>query len=205
VADVHQKALNAAPKPGVFISNLQEPSGPSNLVVRTHGDPKLLTQVLQKEIHSVDRDIPISGVKTMDEFVSSSVAAPRFNAILLAGFASLALLLAAVGIFGVISYSVAQRTQELGIRRALGADSLSVMRLVLTQGLSLAAIGLLIGLAGAFAVTRLLESLLYGVTATDPLTFAAVAGTLTVVALLASYIPARRASSIDPMVALRYE
>jgi putative ABC transport system permease protein len=205
VGDVRQKALDTDPKPGVFISNLQEPSGPSNLVARTHGDPKLLAQAIQKEIHALDPDIPISGVETMDAYVSASVAAPRFNTILLAGFAGLALVLAAVGIFGVISYSVAQRTQELGIRRALGADSWSVMRLVLTQGLGLAGIGLVIGLAGAFALTRLLESLLFGVTATDPITFGAVIAILSAVAGLASYLPARRAATIDPMVALRYE
>jgi putative ABC transport system permease protein len=205
VGDVRQKALNTDPKPGVFISNLQEPSGPSNLVARTHGDPKLLAQALQKEIHSIDPDIPISEVETMDAYVSASVAAPRFNTILLAGFAGLALLLAGVGIFGVISYSVAQRTQELGIRRALGADSWSVMRLVLTQGLGLAGIGLIIGLAGAFALTRLLDSLLFGITATDPMTFGVVIAILAAVAGLASYLPARRAATVDPLVALRYE
>jgi putative ABC transport system permease protein len=141
----------------------------------------------------------------MDEYVSSSVAAPRFNTILLGCFAGLALVLAAVGIFGVISYSVAQRTQELGIRRALGADSWSVMRLVLVQGLGLAGIGLALGFAGAFAVTRLLESLLFGVTATDPETFCVVAAILVGVVLVASYLPARRAGNVDPMVALRYE
>jgi putative ABC transport system permease protein len=205
VGDVRQRALDAKPRAGVFISNLQEPSGPSNLVVRTHGDPKMLAQAIQREIHSINRDIPISGVRTMDEDVSSSVATPRFNTILLGVFAALALALAAVGIFGVISYSVAQRTQELGIRRALGADSWSVMRLVLMQGLGLAGIGLAVGLAGAFAVTRLLGSLLFEVTATDPMTFSVVAAILVVVALLASYIPARRAATVDPMVALRWE
>jgi putative ABC transport system permease protein len=205
VGDVHQAAIATAPKPGVFISNLQEPSGPSNLVVRTHGDPKLLTQAIGREVHAIDPEIAISDVKTMDEYVSASVAAPRFNTILLGAFAALALVLAAVGIFGVISYSVAQRTQELGIRRALGADSWSVMRLVLAQGLGLAGIGLAIGLAGAFAVTRMLESLLFGVTSTDPLTFVAVGATLIMVAALASYLPARRAASVDPMVALRDE
>jgi putative ABC transport system permease protein len=205
VGDVHQKAMDADPRPGVLIDNMQEPSGPSNLVARTHGDPKMLSQAIQKEIHALDRNIPVSGVATMDEYVSSSVASARFNTILLGCFAALALTLASVGIFGVISYSVAQRTQELGIRRALGADSLSVMRLVLLQGLGLAGIGLVVGLAGAFAVTRLLASLLFGVTSTDPLTFVVVAAILAGVALLASYLPARRAASVDPMVALRYE
>jgi putative ABC transport system permease protein len=205
VGDVRQKALDTDPKPGVFVSNLQEPSGPSNLVARTHGDPKLLAQTIVREIHALNADVPISGIRTMDEYVSSSVAAPRFNTILLGGFAALALVLAAVGIFGVISYSVAQRTQELGIRRALGASSWSVMSMVLGKGLGLAGIGLAIGIAGSFAVTRLLESLLFGVTATDPLTFVAVAAILAAVALLASYLPARRAATVDPMVALRYE
>jgi putative ABC transport system permease protein len=205
VGDVHQTAIDTNPKPAVFIDNAQEPSDPSNLIVRTHGAPMLLAQAIEREIHALDHNIPISNVKTMDEYVSSSVASARFNTILLGCFAALALALASVGIFGVISYSVAQRTQELGIRRALGADSLSVMRLVLVQGLGLAGIGLLIGLAGAFAVTRLLDSLLFGVTATDPLTFVGVAAILASVAMLASYLPARRAASVDPMVALRYE
>jgi putative ABC transport system permease protein len=205
VGDVRQKALDTDPKPGVFISNLQEPSGPSNLVARAHGDPKRLAQTIVREIHLLNPDLPISGIRTMDEYVSSSVASPRFNTILLGAFAALALVLAAVGIFGVISYSVAQRTQELGIRRALGADSWSMMRLVLAQGLSLAGIGLAVGLVGAFALTRLLESLLFGVAATDPITFLFVAMIVVAVALLASYLPARRAGAVDPMVALRYE
>ena len=141
----------------------------------------------------------------MDEYVSESVAAPRFNTILLGGFAVLALVLAAVGIFGVISYSVAQRTREIGVRRALGADTWGVMRLVLGQGMGLTAIGVAIGVVGAFGVTRLLQTLLFGVTPTDPATFAGVAAVLSAVAFLASYLPARRASKVDPMAALRHE
>jgi len=156
-------------------------------------------------VHSLDREIPISDVKTMDEYVSASVAAPRFNTILLGGFAGLALALAAVGIFGVISYSVAQRTQEIGIRRALGADGRNVMRLVLGQGLRLAGLGIVVGTAGALAVTRLLATLLYEVAPTDAATFAGVAVVLAVVACAASYLPARRAAEVDPMVALKYE
>jgi len=155
VGDVHQRSLDKKPNPGVFICAFQEPTGPAYLVARTHGDPKQLANAIQAEIHSMDKDLPIAEVKTMDEYVSASVAAPRFNTILLGAFAALALVLAAVGIFGVISYSVAQRTQEIGIRRALGADSGSVVRMVLAQGLGLTVIGLAIGAAGALAVTRL--------------------------------------------------
>jgi len=205
VEDVHQQSLDKDVKAEVFLCNLQEPTGPVYLVARTHGDPRLLAKAIQAEIHSLDRDIPISDVKTMDEYVAAAVAAPRFNTILLGGFAALALLLAAVGIFGVISYSVAQRTQEIGIRRALGAGTGSVMRLVVAQGMGLAAIGIAIGLVGALAATRLLQTLLFGVTPTDPVTFGGVAVVLSAVAFVASYWPARRAARVDPMEALRHE
>jgi len=205
VEDVHQQSLDKDVKAEVFLCNLQEPTGPVYLVARTHGDPRLLAKAIQAEIHSLDRDIPISDVKTMDEYVAAAVAAPRFNTILLGGFAALALLLAAVGIFGVISYSVAQRTQEIGIRRALGAGTGSVMRLVVAQGMGLAAIGIAIGLVGALAATRLLQTLLFGVTPTDPVTFGGVVVVLSAVAFVASYWPARRAARVDPMEALRHE
>ena len=205
VADVHQRSLDREVRSEVFICNLQETTGPVYLVARTHGDPKRLAQTIQSEVRGLNRDIPISDVKTMDEYVSSAVAAPRFNTILLGGFAALALLLAAVGIFGVISYSVAQRRQEIGIRRALGAGAGNVLRLVIGQGMRLVAIGIVIGLAGAFAVTRLLATLLFGITATDPITFAGVVAVLACVALFASLLPAWRASRVDPAEALRYE
>ncbi len=205
VGDVHQRSLDKEIKAEVFISNLQEPTGPLYLVARTHGDPKSILKAMQAEIHSLDRDVAISDAKTMDQYISAQVAAPRFNAILLGGFAGLALLLAAVGIFGVISYSVTQRRQEIGIRRALGASAATVLRLVIVHGMALAAIGMAIGLAAAFAVTRLLESLLFGVTATDTVTFLSVAGLLGAVAFAASFWPAWRASRVDPAEALRYE
>jgi putative ABC transport system permease protein len=205
VGDVRQAALSKDPKPGVFLSNLQVPTGPLNLVVRTHGNPKQLTIAIQAKIHSLDREVPISNVKTMDQYVTASIAAPRFQTILLGSFAGLALILAAVGIFGVISYSVAQRTQDIAVRRALGAETRDVMRMVLSEGMSLVAVGLLIGLAGAFALTRLLHSLLFGVSPTDVLTFAIVVAVLMAVALAACYLPARRAAMVDPMAALRYE
>jgi putative ABC transport system permease protein len=205
VGDVHQKALGEQPKPGVFICDLQEPSGPVNLVVRAQGDPRRLVRAIESQVHAVDSEVPIAEVRTMDQYVSNSVAEPRFNTILLGSFAALALVLAAVGIFGVVSYSVAQRTRELGVRRALGADTAGVMRLVIGQGMTLVLIGVAAGAMGALALTRLLTSLLYGIAPGDPLTFAACAGVLMLAALAACYLPARRAAKIDPMVALRYE
>jgi putative ABC transport system permease protein len=205
VGDVHQNSLDKEIKPEVFICNLQEPTGPLYIVARTHGDPRALAKAIEHEVHAIKKDVALSDIKTMDQYVSEQVAAPRFNTILLGGFAALALVLAAVGIFGVISYSVTQRRQEIGIRRALGADAANVMALVIRQGMGLTAVGMAIGIAGAFAVTRLLQSLLFGVTPTDPLTFSIVAAVLAFVAFAASFLPAWRASHVDPAEALRHE
>jgi putative ABC transport system permease protein len=205
VGDVRQQSLDQPALPGLFLSTLQEPTTPVYLVARTFGDPRQLTRAIQAEIRSMNRAVPISEVRTMDAYVADSVAAPRFQAILLGGFAALAVLLAAVGIFGVISYAVAQRTQEIGVRRALGANTVGVMRLVLAQGLGLAAVGVAIGIAGGLAISRVLRTMLFGIAPTDALTFTSVAAGLLAVAFLASYLPARRAARIDPMRALRYE
>ena len=175
------------------------------LMVRTPADPTALAGMLRSAISNVDSKLTVYNVRTLDQVVSDSVAGPRFVTLLLGLFAGLALALAAIGIYGVISYSVAQRTQEIGVRMALGAEAGSVLRLVMRQGLLLAVVGIGVGMAAAAAATRALSSLLYEVSRTDPLTFGSVIVFLVVVAMLASYLPARRASRIDPMVALRNE
>jgi putative ABC transport system permease protein len=153
----------------------------------------------------VDNNVAMANVRTMDEIVSTSVAQPRLEAILLGAFGGLALLLASVGIYGVLAYSVSQRTSEIGIRMALGASRASVLTMVLGQGLRMTAIGLAIGLALALGVTRVMSGILFGISPTDPATFTAILLLLGTIALLACYLPARRATRVDPMVALRYE
>jgi putative ABC transport system permease protein len=178
----------------------------SILSVRTtSSDPHSLAATLTREIHTVDKDLPVSEITTLDETLSREVSPRRFNAGLLSLFAGLALLLAAVGVYGVTSYAVAQRTHEIGIRMAIGAQKSDVLRLFMSEGLKLVLIGIAIGLAAAFALTRLLASLLFGVSTRDAPTFALVGVVLFLIALLACYIPARRATKVDPLVALRYE
>jgi ABC-type antimicrobial peptide transport system permease subunit len=164
-----------------------------------------MTGSVREAIRSVDPDLPLAKVATLSTLVDDSMTQPRFSVLLLGSFGVLALLLAAVGMYGVISYSVSQRTQEIGVRIALGAERRSVFSMILRQGVRLAGLGIAIGLLAALAVTRLMASFLYGVQATDPLTFAAVSLLLMGVALLACYLPARRATRVDPIIALRYE
>jgi putative ABC transport system permease protein len=175
------------------------------MVVKTTNEPGGLVSGMTKEVAAMDADLPLFGVKTMREYLSSSVAGPRFNTTLLSIFAGVALVLTLVGLYGVMSYSVAQRTNEIGIRLALGAQTRDVLWMIVKQGSILIVLGLAIGLVGAFAATRLIASLLFGVTAKDPFTFVAAAVLLAVVALLACYIPAWRATKVDPLKALRYE
>ncbi len=175
------------------------------VVLRTRGEPEKTIASARSVIRDIDSSLPVAAVRTMDEVMSSAQARPRFLTMLLTMFASVALVLAAVGIYGVISYSVAQRTSEFGIRMAMGAGPFDVLRMVLGQGLLLGGIGVVLGAAGALALTRLIRGLLFGISSFDPLTFAAMAAVLTLVTLVACWIPARRATRVDPMVALRYE
>ncbi|PYV75029.1 MAG: hypothetical protein DMG97_07280 [Acidobacteria bacterium] len=176
-----------------------------NLVIRTQGDPLSLVGGVRKEVNALDPDQPIAAIRPMTEWVAMSAAGARYRTTLLGLFALLAMILAATGIYGVMSYSVAQRTQEIGVRMALGARPLDVLKLVVRQGMMLALIGVVVGLAGALALTRVMSSLLFGVTERDPITFVAVAALLIVVAFISCFVPAHRATKVDPLVALRYE
>ncbi|MFL6282417.1 MAG: ABC transporter permease [Pyrinomonadaceae bacterium] len=207
VAHVRNEGLEGESRGQYYVPYAQATGGGQNLyvVVRTDGDPASLAPSVRGAIAGIDRDLPVFRVATMEQMVSDSLAQRRFSMLLFGIFAALALVLAVVGLYGVMSYAVAQRTHEIGLRMALGAQGRDVLRMVVGQGMGLVAVGLGIGLLGALGLTRLMASLLYGVSASDPLTYAGIAILLGAVALLASYIPARRATKVDPMVALRYE
>jgi len=189
----------------IYAPHGQNPFGTMMLIIRGASDPTQLISAAQKAVWAGDPDAAVSTIATMDQALDRVVSRPRFNVLLLGVFSVVALVLALVGVFGVMSYTVTQNTREIGIRMALGAQSLDVLRLVVGQGLLLTAIGVGVGVAGALVLTRLIGKLLFGVTPTDPLTFVAVSALLTIVALFACYLPARRATKVDPMVALRYE
>jgi putative ABC transport system permease protein len=189
----------------IYVPFRQDVPSHMYLVVKSAMDPGALTSAIRAAVREIDKDQAIFGISTMDQLIVNSVSTRRITLILLGLFSTLALVLAAIGIYGVISYSVAQRTHEIGTRMALGAQKADVLRMVLAQGARIAGAGVAIGLAASLGLTRLLANLLFSVSAADPLTFAAVAITLILVAMLACYIPARRTLRVDPMIALRYE
>jgi putative ABC transport system permease protein len=205
IGDTKQKGLASETIPEATASTLQAPRFQMTLVLRASVEPLSLVSAVRKQVSDLDKDLPLYGVQTMDDILSEEVATQRFNAGALAGFAGLAALLAAVGIYGVMAYAVAQRTREIGVRMALGARPENVLNMVLGQGLRLALIGVALGIGASLALTRLMSSLLFGVKPSDPVTFVGVAAGLTVVALAACWIPARRATMVDPVIALRYE
>jgi len=205
VTSVRQSTLSAVALPTMYLPQLQRPTGGMSIVIRGNGDPMSLRNVARTEIHAVDPAIPVTNIRTMDEIFSASVAQQRFSMLLVGVFGALAVALAAIGIYGVMGYTVTQRKHEIAVRMALGAKTNQVLKLILRDGLVLASLGVVIGLAGAFALTRLMSSLLFDVKPTDAQTFIAVSALLIFVALLACFVPARRASKVDPLIALRSE
>jgi putative ABC transport system permease protein len=205
VIGVRHNGLDEEAAPATFRPHAQMPSSFMNLVVRTSVEPATLGPAIAREVQAIDPDQPIADVRTMGNIVTRSIGHPRFNTLLLAQFAALALILAAVGIYGVMSDFVLQRTQEIGVRMALGARAADVLKMVLQRGLALVLLGLVLGLAGAFALSRFLSSLLFGVSPVDGTTYAGVALLLGLVALVAIFLPAHRATRVDPLEALRYE
>lgn len=205
VGAVRPTGFDSEPRPEFYVHYPQSPAGLATFFVRTPGDPAVLLSPVKAKVREVNRNQAFLSVYTIAQLVDKTTAQRRFNLLWLGAFAMLALILATVGIYGLISFSTAQRTREIGVRMALGAQSGDVLRLVMREGISLAVIGVALGLVAVAAASRLMQSLLFGVSSTDPLTFACVAVLLTLVALLACYIPARRATKVDPLVALRYE
>ena len=203
VADMHLISLRLGPKPQIYLPHQQFAIQTMSIFVRSQMNSASLMNALRGAIDEIDKNVPVFRVRTLPEYLSQSIAQPRLNAMLVGLFALIALLLAAAGIFGVMSYSVTQRTQEIGIRLALGAQRYDVLRLIVGQGMRFVAAGLVLGLIGVFACTRLLQSLLFGIGATDLRTMLVVSIILSAVAFLACLLPARRATLVDPVRALR--
>jgi putative ABC transport system permease protein len=205
VADIRNRGLNTEPKPAYYLPQAQVPFSQLIIVAKTTGDPHAVVSGINREVSNMDPELPVFGVRTMEEYIAASVAGPRFNTTLLSIFAAVALVLTIIGLYGVMSYSVAQRTNEIGIRMALGAQTPDVIGLIVKQGVRMVLTGLALGIVGALILTRLLSKLLFGVTTKDPATFIAIVALLSLVALLACYVPAWRATKVNPLEALRCE
>jgi putative ABC transport system permease protein len=205
VGDVQYSGLNAPPEPAFYLADRQQPFISRYVTVRTAADPRSALNSIRAAVSALDRDVPVARLYTIDQLMNESVAAPRFRTTLVTVFAILGLVLAAIGIYGVMAQTVSERARELGVRIALGATTGDVMRMVLVEAFALAAAGVVLGVAGAVATTRLMAALLFGVTPTDPATFVSIAGFLMAIALAGSYVPARRATRVDPIATLRSE
>jgi putative ABC transport system permease protein len=205
VGDIRHLGLDRGLRPEIYFPFTQFGFAPQTLVVRANAERQSLIAAIRSEVQKMDKDQPIANINMLDELLEKSVAPRRFNFLLLGVFAGIALALAALGIYGVMSYLVAERTHELGIRMALGANASDVLKLVLREGMKFVLLGVVIGLCAALGLTRLLTTLLFDVQATDPLTFAGIALLLTSIALLACYLPARKATKVDPLIALRHD
>jgi putative ABC transport system permease protein len=205
VGDVHHRSLRSESGMEAYLPETQVPFDELSVVVRAEGDPRSLASAVRDQVNQIDPQLSVASVYPMEHYVAASLAAPRLDTVLLGIFAAIALLLTAIGLFGMMAFNVAQRTHEIGIRMALGAQPADVMRQIIRQAARLAIVGLAVGMPAAFVLTRLMESLLFGVSATDPPTFVGVALLLAGVSLMAAFVPARRAMRVDPMVALRYE
>ena len=208
--NIKHRGLDARDRPELYVPYRQPLFAgwtvrPMYIVVRTVSDPAAAAAIIRREVERLDRDQPVSDVRTMDERIGRSLSSRRFNMVLLAAFASLALTLAAVGIYGIVAYSVTERTHEIGVRLALGAQRRDVIAMVVGQGMTMTVTGTIVGLAAAMMVTRLMSSLLFDVSAVDPATFLAIPLLLIAVAFIACYVPARRATRVDPLQALRSE
>jgi len=205
VSDVKNDDLDEAPDPTVYSPYAQNVRATMSLVIRSRQEPGQLASAVRREVQALDPNLPVSNIKPVGQMISERASPKRLMTYILAVFALIALVLASVGIYGVMSFAVTQRTREIGVRMALGAQAFDVLKLIVRNGMKMTLIGVVIGLAGAFALTRLLANLLFKVTATDEVTFAGVALSLIAVALIACYVPARRATRVDPLVALRDE
>jgi putative ABC transport system permease protein len=205
VGNEKNAGLNVAAEPAIYFPQTQFPGRKMSLVVRTTSDALAMAGAIRNEVWAMDNNLPVSNLVSMDQIIAQTVAQPKFSLLLLGIFALLALVLASVGIYGVMAYSVTQRTHEMGLRVALGAQTGNILFMVLGQGLKFTLIGVAIGGAIALMLTRVMKSLLYGVSTTDPITFIAVSCLLIAIAALACYIPARRATKMDPLSALRYQ